>query len=188
MAKVARPLTQPSRLLVMSLICFGVCISWTLSVIAEKWGAKWSWGLVCALVLEGFIFGGLGLRPPNTVMPTLDCEIPGEGGVLIWPDDRKDGELGSSRLFQMTHGHPTPQMGIASWKQADQIAMKDLRGAGFSLGSTGWNESKLIQMGYTHILVTERENVDFIRGSRFDSCGDYEVVELSENPCHTCSW
>ena len=79
----------------------------------------------------------------------------------------------------MTHGHPTPQMGIASWKQAEQIAMKDLRGAGFSLGSTGWKESKLSQMGYTHILVTEREELDFVEESRFVSCGDYEVVELS---------
>ena len=79
-------------------------------------------------------------------------------------------------------------MGIASWKQGNKIAMKGLRGAGFALGSTGWDESKLMQMGYTHILITEREDIQFIRGSRFDSCGEYEVVELSENPCHTCSW
>ena len=126
MAKVARPLTQPSRLLVMALVSFGVCASWSLSMIAKRFGSKWSWILVSGMILDGLFFGGLGLRPPNTTMPNLDCEIPGNGGVLIWPDDRKDGELGSSRLFQMSHGHPTPQMGIASWKQSDQIAMQDL--------------------------------------------------------------
>ena len=179
MKKVARPLTQPTRLLVMSLVTFGVCVSWTVSQIAlrEK-GHRLAWGLTGLLLLEGILFGGLGLRPPTTVLPTVECEIPSDGGVLIWPEDRKDGELGLSRLLQMSHLHPTPQMGIASWKQADKTAMPGLRGAGFSLGSTGWNEQKLSTLGFTHVLVTEREDLSFVRPERYLPCGDYELVEL----------
>ena len=83
-----------------------------------------------------------------------------------------------SRLLQMSHLHPTPQMGIASWKQADKTAMHGLRGAGFSLGSTGWNEQKLSTLGFTHVLVTEREDLSFVRPERYLPCGDYELVEL----------
>ena len=178
MKKVARPLTQPTRLLVMSLVAFGLCASWTLSIWADKKGALWGWGLVGLMLLEGLLVGGLGLRPPNTKLPEVQCEIPGEGGILIWPEDRKDGELGLSRLLQMSHAHPTPQMGIASWKQAEQTAMHGLRGAGFSLGSTGWKEQKLHQLGFTHVLVTEREDLDFVSRERYQPCGDYDLVEI----------
>ena len=179
MKKVARPLTQPTRLLVMSLVAFGVCVSWTVSQLAtrEK-GRMLAWGLSGLILLEGILFGGLGLRPPTTVLSPVECEIPSTGGVLIWPEDRKDGELGLSRLLQMSHLHPTPQMGIASWKQADKTAMHALRGAGFSLGSTGWNEQKLSTLGFTHVLVTEREDLSFVRPERYQPCGDYELVEL----------
>lgn len=178
MKKVARPLTQPTRLLVMSLVAFGLCASWTLSRWADKKGTLWGWGLVGLMLLEGLLVGGLGLRPPNTKLPEVQCEIPGEGGILIWPEDRKDGELGLSRLLQMSHAHPTPQMGIASWKQAEQTAMHSLRGAGFSLGSTGWKEQKLHQLGFTHVLVTEREDLDFVPRERYQPCGDYDLVEV----------
>ncbi len=178
MKKVARPLTQPTRLLVMSLVAFGVCAAWSVSNIARRYGMRWAFGLTVAMLLEGLLLGGLGLRPPNTQLPEVQCQIPGEGGILIWPEDRKDGELGLSRLLQMSHAHPTPQMGIASWKQAEQTAMHGLRGAGFSLGSTGWKEQKLHQMGFTHVLVTEREDLNFISRERYQQCGDYDLVEL----------
>ena len=179
MKKVARPLTQPTRLLVMSLVAFGVCVSWTVSQLAQREkGRLLAWGLSGLILVEGILFGGLGLRPPTTVLPSVECDIPSDGGVLIWPEDRKDGELGLSRLLQMSHLHPTPQMGIASWKQADKTAMHALRGAGFSLGSNGWNEQKLHTLGFTHVLVTEREDLSFVVPERYQPCGDYELVEL----------
>ena len=179
MKKVARPLTQPTRLLVMSLVAFGVCVSWTVSQLAQREkGRLLAWGLSGLILVEGILFGGLGLRPPTTVLPSVERDIPSDGGVLIWPEDRKDGELGLSRLLQMSHLHPTPQMGIASWKQADKTAMHALRGAGFSLGSNGWNEQKLHTLGFTHVLVTEREDLSFVVPERYQPCGDYELVEL----------
>lgn len=181
MKKVARPLTQPTRLLVMSLVTFGVCVAWTLSQLVTKpKGNLWAYAVLAGILLEGILFGGLGLRPPTTVLPTVGCEIPGDGGLLVWPEDRKDGELGLSRLLQMSHQHATPQMGIASWKQADKTAMHALRGAGFSLGSTGWNEQKLRTLGFTHVLVTEREDLDFVPRERYQPCGEYELVELRQ--------
>ena len=179
MKKVARPLTQPTRLLVMSLVAFGVCVSWTVSQIATRQhGRRLAWGLTGLILLEGLFFGGLGLRPPTTALPTVECEIPGEGGVLSWPEDRKDGELGLSRLLQMSHNHATPQMGIASWKQADKTAMYDIRGAEFSFSSRGWNEQKLRRLGFTHVLVTDRDGLFFVRPERYQPCGEYELIEL----------
>ena len=179
MKKVARPLTQPTRLLVMSLVTFGVCIAWSVSKIAERRHGKClAWGLSLAMLLEGLLVGGLGLQPPKTQLPEVSCTIPGDGGILIWPEDRKDGELGLSRLLQLSHGHPTPQMGIASWKQSDNTAMHGLRGAGFSLGSTGWKEQKLHKLGFTHVLVTDREDLFFVPRERYQTCGEYDLVEL----------
>lgn len=179
MKKVARPLTQPTRLLVMSFVAFGVCAAWTVSQVAQRSkGQILAGGIIGLMLVEGFLVGGLGLHPPTTVLPAVECEIPGDGGVLIWPEDRKDGELGLSRLLQMSHKHSTPQMGIASWKQADKTAMHALRGSGFSLGSTAWNEQKLHTLGFTHVLVTEREDLSFVDLDRYQACGEYELVEL----------
>lgn len=181
MKAVVRPLTQPTRLLVMSLVAFGLCVSWTLLQISKRErGGLMGWALVLLMFVEGVFVGGLGLKPPTIELPVVDCDIPGDGGILIWPVDRKDREVGLSRLLQLSHRHPTPQMGIASWKQPEKTAMHDLRSTGFSpfVEKTRWKERRLMQMGFTHVLVTKREDMDFIDSERFQDCGEYELVPL----------
>ena len=146
MKKVARPLTQPTRLLVMSLVSFGVCI---LDGIKDSDTGAWKtigMGTDRVHLVGGTTLWWLGVAAPTTALPTVDCEIPGNGGVLSWPEDRKDGELGLSRLLQMSHNHATPQMGIASWKQADKTAMYDIRGAEFSFASRGGTSKGCIDL------------------------------------------
>ena len=72
MKAVVRPLTQPTRLLVMSLVAFGVCVSWTLVQISRRErGGLIGWGLVLLMFVEGVIVGGLGLKPPTIELPVV---------------------------------------------------------------------------------------------------------------------
>ena len=137
-------------------------------------------GLTALMVVDGFAFGGLGLHPPTTAIPLIECTIPGNGAVLIWPEDGINGELGHSRLLQMQHEHPTPQMGIASWKTLGPSIMPSVKGAGFSLINIGrlWDEKRLMELGFTHVLVDQSEPVNPTVAVRVQPCGDFELLEL----------
>ena len=154
-----------------------MCILDCFAGVEREHGRRLAWGLTGFILLEGLLFGGLGLRPPTTDLPTVDCEIPGNGGVLTWPEDRKDGELGLSRLLQMSHGHATPQMGIASWKQADQTAMYDIRGANFHFPlEAGMSKNCMVLVLLMYWLPSGTPF--FIRPDRYQPCGEYDLIEL----------
>ena len=217
MDAIARPLTQPTRFLIVTILAFSVCIAQVISMIdayvqgrtftdavvedqsiEQKVGGdvvvdilptentiptKVSWvaiGVSVLMVVDGFAFGGLGLRPPNTEIPFVECDIPGEGAVLLWPEDGLNGELGLSRLVQMQHGHPTPQMGIASWKTLGPSIMSTVKGAGFSLVNMGrnWDERRLYELGFTYVLVGDGEPAPPNVRERLQPCGDFGLLEV----------
>ena len=176
MKKVARPLTQPTRLLVMSFS--GVVFVYVdrVPVCSTRKGTIIGVGTQWSYIGGGYPLRGLGLRPPTTVLPSVECEIPSDGGVLTY---RKIEKMESWDCLDSANVSPSPDStdGDCVLKQADKTAMHALRGAGFSLGSNGWNEQKLHTLGFTHVLVTEREDLSFVVLERYQPCGDYELVE-----------
>ena len=114
-------------------------------------------------------------------MPNLSCEITGDGGVLIWPEDGRDGELGTSRLLQMQHEKPSVQIGIASWRLLEKRALAKIRGAGFSLVTDPtWNEKQLLKIGFTSVLVEKRAAPLRAYSHRLADCGDFYWMALEE--------
>ena len=179
MDAISRPLTQPTRFLVVTITCFSVCAAygvWRISKV-KPWLASLS---VVMLLLDAFFLGGLSLKPPNTSIPTLTCDINTDGGVLIWPEDGRDGELGVSRLLQMQHEKPSVQIGIASWRLLEKRALADIRGAGFSMvAKPEWNEQRLQKIGFTSVLVEKNAGVGLpVYADRLDDCGDFYWMVL----------
>jgi len=178
MDAISRPLTQPTRFLVVTITCFSVCAaygSWMLSK-TNPWFAKL---MVVMLIFDALYWGGLSLKPHNTTMPHLSCEIDVDGGMLIWPEDGRDGELGTSRLLQMQHEKPSVQIGIASWRLLEKRALADIRGAGFSMITDPiWNEQRLMKLGFTAVLV-EKNGVQVpVYEARLKDCGDFYWMPL----------
>jgi hypothetical protein len=176
MDAVARPLTQPTRFLAVALIGFSVAVAIGGQVVSKK-NKMLGWGCAVAILLEGIIWGGIGLRPPTTKLPTLSCAIANQGGVLIWPYDAKDGELSQSQLYQIQHGKPSVQTGIASWKLEGSRSFEKIRGAGFLPETKAWNERRLIDAGFDVVLVEKSQNVP-VDLSRAVDCGDVMMVHL----------
>ena len=176
MDAIARPLTQPTRFLAVALVGAGVLVAMGVQYLNAR---KSVLGALCVVGLlgEGFVFGGLGLTLPTTQMPTVSCDFSTEKGVLLWPYDAEDGELGISQLYQMQHGYPSVQTGIASWKLDGDRVFEKIRGAGFVSNTTGWNVRRLRDAGFDVVLV-EKGVESPVDVSRAEDCGDVLLVRL----------
>ena len=194
MDAVARPLTQPTRFLMLALIGFSVC-----AAIGGQWLAKrypkavWACWLV--LLLDGFVGGGLSLRPPVSQLPSFTCSQSLSGPILIWPWDALDGEKSTSQRYQMIHQQPAAHTGIASWRLTDDKRIEqELRGIGFRRGTNRISTHRLYELGYRWVLLDK--TAEPILGGSSDAavlgrsfgggsvdCGDhvaYEIVRLGQ--------
>lgn len=179
MDAISRPLTQPTRFLVVTITAFSVCASFGIWQLAKR---NRNLGIIVTglVLIDAFTFGGLSLMPPNITIPLLTCDLGTEGGILVWPEDAKDGELGISRLLQIQHERPTMQIGIASWRLLEKRAIEDIRGAGFSGDfSIVWKQEKLLRLGFTSVLL-DKNFVEFapILHQDLQDCGDYYLMDL----------
>ncbi len=159
MDAVARPLTQPTRFLALAVIGAAVCSGIAVTALVERWGRRVGVAALGIVLLDGLLLGGLSLRLPTTALPTGSCLAELEdGGLLMWPWDAELGELSDTQLYQIIHGHPSPQTGIASWAlSAEGRVLTPLRGSGWSTDPTGrrLNLTKLINLGYRWGVVAE---------------------------------
>ena len=176
MDAVARPLTQPTRFLAVALVGLSVAAAIGLQRIHRK-HPRLGTGIMVGLLLESAVFGGLGMQLPTTQTPVLTCSFGDERGVLLWPYDALDGEQSTSQLYQIQHGRPSPQTGIASWKLNGTRALEKIRGAGFTVGSVRVNERRLLDAGYDVVLV-EVDQASPFESSRGEACGDVVRIQL----------
>ena len=188
MNAVARPLTQPTRYLILTLVSVSILAAIGLARLHRE---KTMTTVVVALFFvacDALFMGGMSLKPPLTPMPEFDCEQKLSGPVLTWPADAIDGEMGPSQLLQIRHGQAAAHTGIASWALIEnQRAQTLLRGAGFGLGSREINVQKLALLGYRHVIVEAGEAHPVLRaGHRLvkpdDSCEGWTLYEIPAQP------
>ena len=84
--------------------------------------------------------------------------------------------VGTVRLLQMSHGHATTDGDCLMETSRSNCNVRYSRRWIFRLSTRGWNEQKLHGLGFTHVLVTERDIV-FIRPDRYQ-LGEYDLIEL----------
>ena len=185
MDAVARPLTQPTRFLVLVLIGLGVAAAYTVTELRSRLGVRAVVGVLLLMLGEGIAAGGLGLRLPQTALPPADACLTvmaaaGGGGVLLWPWDGVDLEQSTAQLYQIRHGLPTPQTGIASWAQSEAgRAADEVRGAGWAPGRVErLNINKLLELGYRWAIVDA--GVDPVGGAQV-------AAKLAVPPQATCA-
>lgn len=177
---VARPLTQPTRFLVVTIVAFSICAAWGVSRLARNRRA-WGVAALALLFLDACCLGGLRLKPPNTEMPEVACDIPRGGGVLVWPEDALPGGFGVSRLLQMSHRLPTVSIGIRAWKPLVRSSQSALEDAGFSYNDPvqKWDESTLIDLGFMSVLAEKGERVP-VPEYRVQACGSFDLIVLQK--------
>ena len=133
-------LTQPSRYLIA--IAGAAGIVGALAHQLELRTPRLAWALWASLLLDGFLWGGLSLRLPETKLPDGRCmdglsEV--SGGVLVWPWDGADDENSratlQSRLFQVMHRHPGATIGTGSWPLIGEVF------PGHVLRELGWGKA-----------------------------------------------
>ena len=168
MDALARPLTQPTRYIILCVIGFSCLVG----VWAQNNSQYRYWVLGC-LLMESIFWGGLHLDLPTTQLPHYNCSTKIDGPVLIWPWDAIDGEMSRSQLYQMLHMQPSPHTGIASWALSKKGRVTDgLRTLGFRIGTQKINFSTLNSLGYKWIIV-EKE-------------GDWAFYDGADEPVETC--
>jgi len=166
---LARPLTQPSRYLVLYGIGAGLCAGWGVAALTARLGGRVAAAAVALLAIEGLSMGGLGLDLPTTALPDADClrDLPDEpGGVLIWPGDasRWEGDLERVWLLQMLHERPAVHPGIASWALhrqrardvvREQLGFRYVAPVGEPLGSPAGqpDRGRLAELGFRWVVV-----------------------------------
>lgn len=174
--QLARPLTQPTRFLVVVqlILCIGVgCLVKDLLD-----GSKFSKYFILALLLaDGIFCGGLHLQLPSMALPQLACDL--DGPVLLWPDDARDGAQSAAQLLQMSHHQPAPHTAIASWALAGERVYNSLRAAGFREQTSRVNYTKLRQMGYRWVVI-EGSPPAWVESHSLFACGDRQVFDLGE--------
>ena len=116
MDTIARPLTQPTRYLIICVIGFSLLVA----VMAQRY-PKWSYWFVVGILMESLLWGGLHLNLPETKLPQYSCSTEIDGPVLLWPWDAIDGEMSRSQLYQMVHKQASPHTGIASWALSKKV-------------------------------------------------------------------
>ena len=100
----------------------------------------------------------------------VDCEIPGNGGVLSWPEDCKDGELGYQGYCRCHIIMPRLKWVSPRGNRLTKLQCT-ISGAEFLLQGVG--TKKLHRLGFTHVLVIDRDGL-FFRPERYQPCGEYE--------------
>jgi hypothetical protein len=184
MDAIARPLTQPTRYLILCVVGFAFLVS----LMVQKY-EKWQYWFVGGLLLESMLWGGLRLDLPNTKLPQYTCSTNIEGPVLVWPWDAIDGEMSQSQLYQMVHKQPSPHTGIASWALSKKgRVINVLRTNGYRVEGQRIRFSALSKLGYDWIIV-ERDlpsALDFENGGldpkeRCDVVDLYSVDDLEQN-------
>lgn len=152
MDTIARPLTQPTRYLIICVIGFSLLVA----VMAQRY-PKWSYWFVGGLLMESLLWGGLHLNLPEIKLPQYSCSTEIDGPVLLWPWDAIDGEMSRSQLYQMVHKQASPHTGIASWALSKKGRVTNvLRTNGYRLNTQRIRFSALAKLGYKWIIV-ERE-------------------------------
>jgi hypothetical protein len=186
---VARPLTQPQRFLALCLVGLSAAAALSVAALHQRWPARAdlvSAGLAAVLLVDALLLGGPSLRLPTTPLPQEACLSALDGPTLAWPADARDAEQGPSQLLQMTHGQPSPQTGIASWRQHGRRSLDLLRGAGFVEGAPARRGriqlQRISQLGYRHLIVdSDPEAVSWLQAagaSPSATCGAYTILRL----------
>jgi len=170
---MARPLTQPTRFLVVALIGMAICAGLAVDAMRSRLGRAATPLALALLLLDGFTVGGPSLRLPTLSLPALSCaaDLP-RGAVLTWPTDALGGWPAASQLLQMTHGQPAAHRGIASWRLVEPRALSTLRGLGYDRHTkVGIDAAGLVDAGYRAVLV-EADTPPDERAWLQDSLGD----------------
>ncbi|MFT5682172.1 MAG: hypothetical protein ACI8RZ_003090 [Myxococcota bacterium] len=189
MDAVARPLTQPTRFLALAVIGMSVCAGIAVTAVVQRWGSRAGVVLLGVVLLDGLLVGGLSLRLPTTALPSGACLADLEpGGLLMWPWDAELGELSDTQLYQIIHGHPSPQTGIASWALSQEgRVLTPLRGSGWSTDPTRrrLNLTKLVNLGYRWGVVEVDADPDGAAwlasslGQPFSECDGLIIYDLA---------
>ncbi len=149
-----RPLTQPTRFLVLASIGLSVLAATGLEQTGQRLGPK-ALILIVFVAVDAFVLGGMSLRPPSQALPSSDCVTGLEGGVLIWPLDGRMDDPSLARMLQMHHQQPAPQRGIASWRLNGEDVHRSLQLHGFSddpkFGTLTWKPIQ--ELGYQNLVV-----------------------------------
>ncbi|RME27528.1 MAG: hypothetical protein D6798_04340 [Deltaproteobacteria bacterium] len=159
---VARPLTQPTRFLVVGLIGLAICAGLAVDAIKQRYGRRAALVPLAAVLIDGFVAGGPSLRLPVLELPRLSCaaDLP-DGAVLTWPTDALGGWPAAAQLLQMAHGHPAAHRGIASWRLKEPHASETLRRLGYDRHTaSGIDAAGLVAVGYRAVLVEEETPAD----------------------------
>jgi hypothetical protein len=199
MDAIARPLTQPTRFMVLAVLGLGAAAGLGVTALRQRWppAARVLGPLALTLLLlESLTVGGLSLDLPTTDLPQVPCaatlhravgEDPGEQALLFWPYDGLDGEPGLAQLLQVTHGLPAPHRGIASWVLHESSVRSELRLAGLRAKprSSGLKLAQLQRLGYRWMLVDTTWDEPSARwvATQFQSapteCGQYLLYDLA---------
>ncbi len=205
MDAIARPLTQPTRFLILPVVGLAVCAGLGVTGLRARLGAAAGLaGPVMGglLLAESLWIGGLSLALPTTPLAPLPCaadlkqralDAPEEHGVLFWPWDAQDGEPGLAQLLQVRHGLPAPHRGIASWMLHEGPVIAELRTAGLANRPTPRRLKRglLRGLGYRWLLVDTASDP---KGARWvarqlraepEVCGELALYDLSRSAALT---
>jgi hypothetical protein len=149
-----RPLTQPTRVLVMTSISLSILGAFGLDALRQRLNSK-ALILLSIVALDALLLGGLSLSPPTQPLPSPDCIVGLEGGVLIWPKDGRMGDPSQARMLQMLHEQPAPHSGIASWRlnQEDIHPTLERHGFGEPPKAGGLNWKPIMELGYRNLVL-----------------------------------
>lgn len=176
MDAIARPLTQPTRFVLVLQLVLAIGVASAAQVAFQR-HKGYALALAGFLLCDAFWVGGLGLEIPTTPLPEVDCSV--TGPVLLWPHDAQDGAQSQSQLYQLSHEQPSPHTAIASWATTGDRTMDALRAAGFRLDSQRVNLSRLTQLGYRSIIV-EGGAPAWVAEARLEACGSLQVLDLGD--------
>ena len=181
MDHVARPLTQPTRFLIVVVLSQAVLIGFLVEeLIRSKFPVPyWLPVLFLIFTLDAVLLGGLQLKPPSTALPQYDCNQKLDDPTLVWPADATDGEKGRAQLYQMLHGAPAAHTGIASWGLLSGRVEPSLRSAGFRVGASRVQLQILAKQGYRWLIVEKETGFPSVFLRPVESCGAVDLYDLS---------
>ena len=203
--KIVRPLTQPTRFLLLSIISLPVLVGCFVHALEDKYKAEttqwYRFGGVFVYVIllgESLYWGGFSMRIPTTPIPESSCvrELSHkEGAVLVWPwdgidDERKDATL-KSRWLQIAHERPAATIGTGSWPLVDTFFpghhLRELGWKDLTQGKGDLDIATLHQQGFRWIVVdTKSPTMPTTRGKEFfvhgkqSECDNYIIYDMSQ--------
>lgn len=187
---VARPLTQPTRFLVVALVGMAVLAGLAVDRLVARFGLRAAWAAALLVVLDGAVVGGPSLRLPALPLPAVSCAdaLP-DGAVLTWPTDALGGWPANAQLLQLAHERPAAHRGIASWRLLEPKALDQLRELGWDRHTQAGIDSRgLTAEGYRLVLVEsgtpaeERSWLELSLGPAIATCDGLVVHDLALAP------